>query len=44
MSLFSKHGYRAQHLHHLNIYRLWCHAVRLSDITTGDGLRIHSLA
>ena len=44
MLVFSRHGYRKTDLYHLNLCRLWCHAVRLSDITTGDGLRIHPLS
>jgi hypothetical protein len=44
MLQFSKFGYKAQDLAHLNLCRLWCHAIRLSDITTGDGQRIHPLA
>ena len=41
MSQFSHHGYRKEQLYQLNLCRLWCHAVRVSDITTGYGLRIH---
>ena len=45
MSHFSEeHGYHTEQLYHLNLCRLWCHAVRLSDTTTGDGIRIHPLA
>jgi hypothetical protein len=44
MIQFSKYGYRSEELYHLNLCRLWCRAVRLSDITTGDGTRIHPLA
>jgi hypothetical protein len=36
--------YSADELYHLNVCRLWCHSVHLSDITTGDGLHIHSMA
>ena len=41
---FYKYGYRKEDLFHLNLCRLWCHAVCLSDITTGDGLRIHPMS
>ena len=44
MEHFYQNGYRKEDLYHLNLCRLWCHAVRLSDITTGDGLRIHPLS
>ena len=43
MLQFSKFGYHTQELAQLNLCRLWCHAVRLSDLTTGDGKRIHPL-
>jgi hypothetical protein len=43
MLQFSKFGYHSQELAQLNLCRLWCHAVRLSDLTTGDGKRIHPL-
>ena len=41
MSTFASFGYRDTQLLHLNLCRLFCHATRLSDITTGDGKRIH---
>ena len=44
MSQFYQYGYRTEELYHLNLCRLWCHSVRLSDITTGDGFRIHPLS
>ena len=40
---FSKFGYKGTDIYHLNLCRLWCHTIRLSDLTTGDGLRIHPL-
>jgi hypothetical protein len=43
MTQFYQYGYRKTDLFHLNLCRLWCHAVRLSDITTGDGRRIHPI-
>jgi hypothetical protein len=44
MIQFYKFGYRKLELAQLNLCRLWCHAIRVSDISTGDGLRIHPLA
>ena len=44
MQQFASFGYQGKDLYHLNLCQLWCHAVRLSDITTGDGSRIHPLA
>ena len=44
MLQFASFGYQGKDLYHLNQCRLWCHAVRLSDITTGDGSQIHPLA
>jgi hypothetical protein len=41
MRTFASFGYRHKHLEQLNLCRLYCHATRLSDITTGDGCRIH---
>jgi hypothetical protein len=41
MSTLALFGYRDKQLSHLNLCRLFCHATRLSDITTGDGKRIH---
>jgi hypothetical protein len=41
MHTFAKYGYRKDQLKQLNYCRLYCHAVRLSDISTGDGRRIH---
>jgi hypothetical protein len=41
---FAKYGYRNKDLIALNLCRLHCHATRLSDITTGDGRRIHPLS
>jgi hypothetical protein len=41
MRQFVAYGYRAEQLSKLNVCRLYCHAIRLSDITTGDGKRIH---
>ena len=41
MQRFIAYGYRDTQLYHLNLCRLFCHATRLSDITTGDGRRIH---
>jgi hypothetical protein len=43
MQQFWKFGYRKTDLYHLNLCRLWCHSFRISDIATGDGLRIHPL-
>ena len=43
MLQFSKFGYKTIDRAHLNLCRLWCHAIRLSDITTGDGQRIHPI-
>jgi hypothetical protein len=37
MSTFVAYGYRKEELSLLNLCRLSCHSVRLSDITTGDG-------
>ena len=44
MTQFWTYGYRKEDLYHLNLCRLWCHALRTSDVVTGDGLRIHPLA
>ena len=44
MPKFAAYGYRNDDLSKLNLCRLFCHATRLSDITTGDGLRIHPLS
>jgi hypothetical protein len=41
MEKFAQFGYRDQQLYHLNLCRLYCHATRLSDISTGDGHRIN---
>jgi hypothetical protein len=41
MSNFAAYGYKNTQLTQLNLCRLYCHAIRLSDITTGDGKRIH---
>lgn len=41
MSKFAAYGYRGKQLEHLNLCRLYCHATRISDLTTGDGKRIH---
>jgi hypothetical protein len=41
MRQFAAYGYRDESLIKLNLCRLYCHAIRLSDITTGDGKRIH---
>jgi hypothetical protein len=41
MTTFASFGYRNNQLIHLNLCRLFCHSTRLSDITTGDGRRIH---
>jgi hypothetical protein len=43
MNQFSAHGYLGEELFHLNLCRLWCHSICLSDITTRDGCRIHPL-
>ena len=43
MTQFSKFGYRGKDLYHLNLCRLRCHSIRLSDLATGDGLRLHPL-
>ncbi len=43
MVAFSQMGYQDEDLYHLNLCRLWCHSIRLSDICTGDGLRIHPI-
>jgi hypothetical protein len=43
MTQFSLFGYKGEDLYHLNLCRMWCHSLRLSDISTGDGLRIHPL-
>jgi hypothetical protein len=40
MTAFASHGYRDSQLTLLNLCRLSCHALRLSDISTGDGRRI----
>jgi hypothetical protein len=44
MQQFAAHGYRGQDLFQLNLCRLYCHATRLSDISTGDGRRIHPMS
>jgi hypothetical protein len=44
MEKFAAFGYRASELIDLNLCRLSCNAVRLSDITTGDGKRIHPMS
>ena len=44
MLQFSKFGYHSPELQQLNLCHLWCHAIRLSDITTGDVTRIHPLS
>ena len=44
MEKFAAYGYRKLQLVKLNLCRLWCHAIRLSDISTGDGRRIHPLS
>jgi hypothetical protein len=44
MVQFHQYGYSKTDLYHLNLCRLWCHAICLTDITTGDGLRIHPLS
>jgi hypothetical protein len=41
MKKFAMFGYKKQQLYQLNLCRLFCHATRLSDISTGDGQRIH---
>jgi hypothetical protein len=41
MSKFATFGYRNTQLSYLNHCRLFCHATRLSDISTGDGRQIH---
>jgi hypothetical protein len=41
MTQFSSFGYKGKELYHLNLCRMWCHSVRLLDISTGDGTRIH---
>jgi hypothetical protein len=41
MRQFAAYGYRKEQLTDLNLCRLHCHAIRISDITTGDGRRIH---
>ncbi len=41
MRQFSAYGYKNEQLRQLNLCRLYCHAICLSDITTGDGRRIH---
>ncbi len=41
MEKFAAYGYRKRQLFDLNLCRLWCHAIRISDISTGDGRRIH---
>jgi hypothetical protein len=41
MAKFAQFSYRKEQLYHLNLCRLYCHATRLSDISTGDGQRIH---
>lgn len=40
MSKLLAFGYRNTQLTDLNMCRLFCHASQISDITTGDGLRI----
>jgi hypothetical protein len=42
MSTFAAFGYGKTQLKQLNLCQLFCHALRISDITTGDGRRIHS--
>jgi hypothetical protein len=44
MASFAAYGYRKQELSLLNLCRLSCHAIRLSDISTGDGTRIHPMS
>jgi hypothetical protein len=44
MPKFAAYGYRDEQLYHLNLCRLYCHAIRLSDLTTGDGRRIHPMS
>ncbi len=44
MTQFAAYGYRKSDLNLLNLCRLYCHATRLSDITTGDGCRIHPMS
>ena len=44
MRQFASYGYRDKDLSNLNLCRLHCHATCLSDITTGDGRRIHPLS
>jgi hypothetical protein len=44
MLQFANYGYRDTELSQLNLCRLHCHATRLSDITTGDGRRIHPMS
>jgi hypothetical protein len=36
MPKFAVYGYRAEQLYTLNLCRLFCHSIRLSDLTTGD--------
>jgi hypothetical protein len=40
MSKFATFGYQTTNLKTLNLCQLACHAIRLLDITTGDGCRI----
>jgi hypothetical protein len=40
MTAFASHGYQDSQLTLLNLYRLSCYALCLSDISTGDGRRI----
>jgi hypothetical protein len=40
MMVFASHGYQHSQLTLLNLCRLSCHALRLSDISTGNGRRI----
>jgi hypothetical protein len=44
MEKFAAFGYGDKQLSQLNLCRMWCHAVRLSDISTGDGRQIHPLS
>jgi hypothetical protein len=44
MKQFALFGYRDSELIDLNLCRLFCNATRLSDITTGDGRRIHPMS
>jgi hypothetical protein len=42
MLKFAAFGYRKTQLAELNLCRLYCHASRISDLTTGDGRRIRT--